>query len=181
MPRPTNKDELIKAAEEQFGRLSKMIDAMTEEEQNASFNFGPAIENKKEAHWARDKNLRDVLVHLHEWHLMVKRWYDEGTVNKGMPSVPGEGYTWTTLAGLNQKIWERHQDVPLTEAKRMLLESHKMIMNVIAAHTNEELFSKGFYKWTKTTSLGAYFISSTASHYEWAMTKIKLHIRSSGK
>ena len=31
------------------------------------------IAAKKEAHWSRDKNVRDVLIHLYEWHqLMLK-------------------------------------------------------------------------------------------------------------
>ncbi|MDR0508597.1 MAG: ClbS/DfsB family four-helix bundle protein, partial [Candidatus Methanoplasma sp.] len=92
MPRPTTKDELISAANEQFDKMWKLIDSMTEEAQNAAFCFDSS--GKKEAHWARDKNLRDVLIHLYEWHQMIKRWYDEGTVKGGMPAVPGEGYTW---------------------------------------------------------------------------------------
>jgi len=177
MTRPATKQDLIEAASGQYDKLMRMIDAMTEEEQNAAFDLGPAIGNKKEPHWTRDKNLRDVLIHLHEWHHMVKVWYDVGTVNGGMPAVPGTGYTWATLPLLNQKIWERYQNVPLADAKKILFDSHTMIMNIIGSHTNDELFSKGVYKWTKTTTLGSYLISVTSSHYEWAMTKIKIHIR----
>ncbi|MDR2699039.1 MAG: ClbS/DfsB family four-helix bundle protein [Candidatus Methanoplasma sp.] len=180
MSRPTTKTELIEAANGQFDRLWKMIDSMPEEEQNAAFDFGGGFD-KKEAHWSRDKNLRDVLIHLYEWHQMVMRWHEEGTVKGGMPAVPGEGYTWMTLPGLNQKIWERYQDVPLADSKTMLRGSHAEIMGLIKKHTNDELFSKGVYKWTKTTTLGAYFISSTSSHYDWAMTKIKLHIKTCRK
>jgi len=175
MPRPTTKDELIGAANEQFDKMWKLIDSMTEEAQNAAFCFDSS--GKKEAHWARDKNLRDVLIHLFEWHQMIKRWYDEGTVKGGMPAVPGEGYTWMTLPDLNMEIWKKYQDVPLPSAKDMLRKSHGEMMRVIESHTNDELFSKGVYKWTKTTNLGAYFISGTSSHYDWAMTKIKLHAK----
>jgi len=176
MPRPTARSSLTEAANGQFDKLWKMIDSMSDDEQNSAFGFGDGPD-RKEAHWKRDRNLRDVLVHLHEWHLMVKRWYDEGTVKGGIPSVPGDGYTWKTLPELNQRIWEKYQDVPLASSKEMLRESHKMIMNVISSHTDDELFSKGVYKWTKSTTLGAYFISATSSHYEWAMNKIKMHIK----
>lgn len=171
MPRPTDKDGLMKTAEEQFGKLRKMIDSIPNEVRNAPFDLSGI--DKKEAHWKRDKNLRDVLTHLHEWHLMVIRWYDEGTVKGGMPAVPGEGYTWQTLPNLNQKIWERYQNVTLADAEEMLRKSHADILELVKRHTDEELFTKGLYKWTKTSSLGAYFISCTSSHYEWAMMKIK--------
>ena len=176
MPRPTTKTELISAAREQNDKLWKLIDSMPEDVQDAAFDFGD-LTDRKEAHWARDKNLRDVLIHLYEWHQMVKRWHDEGTVKGGMPAVPGEGYTWVTLPGLNMEIWKRYQDVPLPSAKEMLRKSHDEILNIIISHTDEELFSKGIYKWTKTTTLGAYFISCTSSHYDWAAKKIKLHVK----
>jgi len=180
MTRPTTKADLVSAATDQFDKLWKMIDSMSEEEQNAAFDFGEDFD-KKEAHWKRDKNLRDVLIHLYEWHQMVKGWHYEGTVKGGMPAVPGEGYTWMTLPDLNQRIWARYQDVPLADSKSMLRVSHAEIMGLIESHTDDELFSKGVYKWTKTSTLGAYFISSTSSHYEWAMTKIKLHKKTYGR
>ena len=166
MPRPTNKTDLLAAADAQFEKLCTTIQSMTEEEQSAEFLFDD-----------RDRNLRDVLMHLYEWHQMVQRWYTIGTLQGGMPAVPGEGYTWKTLPALNVQIWAQYQTTPLQEAKQLLAESHKMIVALIAAHTNEELFNKAVYKWTKTTTLGAYFISATASHYDWAMKKIKQHIK----
>ncbi len=67
MSRATTKSDLIKTASGQFEKMWKLINAMTEEEQLAPFTFELA-KSMKEAHWARDKNLRDVLVHLYEWH-----------------------------------------------------------------------------------------------------------------
>ena len=177
MPRPKSKPELITAANEWFGKLWALIDSMSDEEQTATFNYGSDF-NKTEAHWKRDKNLRDIIVHLYEWHQMVQRWHEEGTVNGGMPAVPGAGYTWKTLPELNQKIWEQYQDISLENSKAMLLESHAMVMDLVDAHTNEELFTRGVYKWTKSSTLGAYFISCTSSHYDWAIKKLKVHIKS---
>ena len=155
MPRPTTKDELLGVAGEWFQKLWKFIDSMSAEEQNAAFLFED-----------RDKNLRDVLVHLYEWHQMVKRWHHAGCVEGKIPVVPGEGYTWKALPALNMEIWKKYQDVPLSQAKEMLSDSHDMIIRLIESHTNDELFSKGRYKWTKSTTLGAYFVSGTSSHYD---------------
>ncbi len=166
MSRPTTKSDLILAANEQFSKLWKLIDTMSEEEQRAIFAFED-----------RDKNLRDVLVHLYEWHQMLSRWYQIGTVEGGMPAVPGEGYTWKTIPDMNMEIWRKYQDTSLASSKVMLKESHAMILRLIESHTNEDLFSRSVYKWTKSTTLGAYFVSSTSSHYDWAMKKIKKHIK----
>jgi len=166
MPRPTTKQDLFAAADAQFAKLWALIDSMPWDKQNQTFSFED-----------RDKNVRDVLTHLYEWHNMLTRWYQIGTVEGGTPHVPGEGYTWRTLPGLNREIWEKYQTTPLDAAKKLLLESHSRLLALAEAHTNEELFSKGIYKWTKTSTLGAYFVSCTASHYDWAMKKIKRHIK----
>lgn len=164
MPRPKTKAELLEAAESQFQKLWALIDAMSEEEQNAAFLFED-----------RDKNLRDVLVHLTEWHQMLLRWYTVGVVEKGMPAVPGEGYSWKTLPELNLEIWKQYQGTSLEEAKALLQESHEKIIALVGPHSQQELFDRGVYPWTKSSTLGAYFISGTASHYDWAMKKLKRH------
>jgi hypothetical protein len=55
----------------------------------------------------------------------------------------------------------------------MLKESHNRLIASVENHSNEELFEKKRYAWTGTTSLGAYFISSLSSHYDWALKTIK--------
>ena len=166
MPRPTTKADLMTAAQEQFSKLWKLIDTMSEAEQTSAFLFED-----------RDKNLRDVLTHLYEWHQMVKRWHREGTLEGGLPAVPGEGYTWKTLPAFNMTIWQKYQATTLDEAKALLRGSHEMILALADTHTNDELFAKGIYKWTKSSTLGAYFVGCTASHYEWAMKKLKTHLK----
>ena len=162
MSRPTNKTDLVVAANERFDKLWKLIDSISEEKQNAAFPFED-----------RDRNLRDVLIHLHEWHNMVELWHRIGTIEGSIPDVPGKGYTWKTLPDLNIEIWKRYQDTSLASSKDMLRRSHGIMIDLIESHTNDELFAKGVYKWTKSTTLGAYFVSSTSSHYDWAIKKIK--------
>ena len=52
MARPTTKSDLIKAADEQFEKMWKLIDSMTDDEQKATFNFGDSL-NRKEAQIGR--------------------------------------------------------------------------------------------------------------------------------
>jgi hypothetical protein len=51
--------------------------------------------------------------------------------------------------------------------------SYYKVKKVKEKHTDDELFSKKKYPLTGTTSLGAYFISSTSSHYDWGLKTIK--------
>ena len=176
MARATTKTDLIIAANGQFGKLFTMIDSMTEEEQNATFAFGDDfLQKQKEMHWTRDKNLRDVLVHLYEWHQLLLNWISANRNGEQKPFLP-EPYNWKTYPAMNVELWKKHQDTALTDAKKMLKESHSTVMNLIESFSNDKLFAKMF-SWTGGSTLGAYCVSATASHYDWAMKKIKAHIK----
>ena len=73
------------------------------------------------------------------------------------------------------EFWKKHQDTTLEEAGKLLEASHREVINLAETFSNEELFSKGVYQWVGGSTLGSYFVSVTASHYDWAMKKIKAH------
>ncbi len=161
MARATTKKDLLIATEENYQELLELIDSLTPEQQEMNFLFED-----------RDKNVRDVLAHVYEWQEMMRIWYEVGMSGE-KPEMPAPGYTWKTTAALNAVIWEKYQDTTLETIRTMLAESHQSIVDLIEKHTNEELYQAKYYKWTNTTTLGAYFVSSGPSHYDWAMKKIK--------
>ena len=63
MPRARNKEDLIKASNEQYQKLTDLIASLSEKELNTEFDFSDDPK-KTERHWGRDKNLRDIYVHL---------------------------------------------------------------------------------------------------------------------
>ena len=63
MPRPTTKNDLLIAAADNYKKLNELISNLTKKELDTPFDFSKD-EKKKEAHWKRDTNLRDILVHL---------------------------------------------------------------------------------------------------------------------
>ncbi len=73
MSRPGTKTELLTAAAENYEKLNELISGLTEKERSTPFDFS-SDEKKKEAHWKRDKNLRDILIHLYEWHQLLLNW-----------------------------------------------------------------------------------------------------------
>ena len=174
MPRPTTKPELTKAASEQFKKMQALIDSLPEDAQHAAFCFDCAA--KKEAHWTRDNNLRDVLVHLYEWHQLMLRWVTANQSGELAPFLPTP-YTWKTYGDINAAFWEQHQGTSLEDAKQLLIKSHADILVLAEPFSTEELFTKGICKWVGGSTLGSYFVSVTASHYEWANKKIKAQIK----
>ena len=173
MARPKTKAELLDAAKTNYEKLNTLIDSLTEEELSTPFDFSGA-KNKKEAHWKRDKNLRDVLVHLYEWHRLMTGWVKANKNGGARSFLPAE-YTWRTYGTMNVELWRKHQNTSLEEAKELLENSHQEVMELLDTFSNEELFSKGVYPWVGTSNLGSYFISTTSSHYDWAVKKLKAH------
>lgn len=110
MARPTSKNELITASAHGYGKLMEFAASMTEDELAAPFDFS-ADKGRKEAHWSRDKNLRDVLSHLHEWHRLLLDWVGANEVGEKRPFLP-EPYTWRTYGDMNVALWRKHQDTP---------------------------------------------------------------------
>lgn len=175
MSRPTTKPDLIKTANEQNEKMWNLIHAMTEDGQTATFNFRDTFK-QKEAHWKRDKNLRDVLVHLYEWHQLLLNWVKSNQNGEQKPFIPLP-YNWKTYGQMNVEFWKKHQQTPLIVSIEMLIESHNSVMLLIDDFSNDELFTKGLLPWTGTTTLGSYCVSATSSHYDWAIKKIKAHIK----
>lgn len=173
MARPQTKNDLIEAAQLNYDKLLKLIDSMTEIELNTEFDFSSDAK-KKEAHWERDKNLRDILIHLHEWHNLMLKWVANNKSGLHKPFLM-EDYNWKTYGAMNILFWQINQSVTFDTALEQFKESHKSIMEVIQTMSNDELFQKNVYNWVGGSTIGSYFISVTSSHYDWAMKKIKAH------
>ena len=102
------------------------------------------------------------------------RWVWSNQNGDSKPFIP-EPYNWKTYGDMNVKFWEKHQDTTLEEAREMLEKSHKEVLELADEFSNEQLFSKGVFKWVGGSVLGSYFVSVTSSHYDWAMKKLKVH------
>lgn len=169
MPKPKSKEELLELSQANLQKLLELIDSLNPKEKVANFPEGLSMQ----------RNARDVLSHLHHWHLMLMDWYDIGMGGK-KPEMPAPGYTWKTTSELNFKIRDMYENVSLDDMRIRFSESYQNVRKIILRHSQEELFTKKRYAWTGSTSLGAYLISATSSHYDWAikvLKKYKKHLK----
>ncbi len=153
---PKNKIELLGASEFEFQELLEYIDQIPAEKLDITFP----------SHML-NRNIRDVLGHLHHWHLLMLRWYDQGMKGE-QPAMPSEGYNWKDLPLLNRSIRDRCADISLAAIKKELIDSHVKVHALIERHSHKELFTKKYYAWTGSTSLAVYLRAATSSHYKWA-------------
>ena len=118
-------------------KLNQLIDSLSPAGQGAEFPPG-----------TMNRNIRDVLAHLYHWHLMMLDWYIVG-MRGDKPEMPAKGYGWKDTPKLNKYIWEKYQGTSLAEARSLLDNSHKKITQLIEKHSDDELFTKKYYKWDR--------------------------------
>jgi hypothetical protein len=111
MPVPKTKKELIQQSQMNYQKLNELIDSFPNEEQISEFPKG-----------TMNRNIRDVLAHLHHWHNMFIDWYEIGKKGE-KPDMPAKGYTWKDTKELNKKIWEDYRNHKLYDIRIALNES----------------------------------------------------------
>ncbi len=173
MSRATSKQDLMAAATQNYDKLQALISTLKQQELSTPFDFS-RDPGKKEAHWQRDKNLRDILIHLFEWHQLILNWVHANRAGQAAPFLPPP-YNWKSYGQMNVGFWEKHQGTSLSEAKELFENSHQQVMALAAAFSDQQLFTKDAFPWVGGSTLGAYFVSVTASHYDWAIKKLKAH------
>lgn len=164
MPRPTTRSALLEAAAREYERLRLALG-----------RFDPAV--VADLTWEADiedtsRHPRDVLTHIHAWQLLALGWAEAGEAG-GRPQIPGEGHTRRETPAINAEIRERYLGTSYADAVDLLAGSHARGLGVIASHSDDELFTRGRYAWTGSTTLGAYFVSATSSHYVWGQKTLR--------
>lgn len=100
MARPKTKAELITAAATNYEKLNVLISGLIETELKTPFDFSKDVK-KKEAHWRRDKNLKDILIHLYEWHQLLLNWVKSNQNGDNKLFLP-KPYTWKTYGAMKK-------------------------------------------------------------------------------
>jgi hypothetical protein len=101
MPRPTSKKDLVAQSRSNFDALNAFIGGLFPADRERSFKPG-----------TMNRNIRDVLGHMHHWHALMLGWYAVG-MKGDKPEMPAKGHTWATTPELNRWIHATYSDVPM--------------------------------------------------------------------
>jgi hypothetical protein len=78
---------------------------------------------------------------------------------------------------MNVGFWKKHQDTPYEKSIALLKASHADVLARIESCYQEERYVKKHSNMARTNNVGSYCISTTSSHYDWAIKKIKTHMK----
>lgn len=172
MANPKNKQELLASMTDGYAKLCDQIAKMSDKEKLAPFDF-TADPKKCGVRWQYDRSLRDLLIHLHEWQVLMRDFVQnirEGHPRDYLPDEYRRNYH-----EMDKMLVEKHQGTPLEQASHLLQQTQEEMLNLAESFSEEELFTKGYYKNTYTTTMAAYFVSVTTSPYGQAVKLLKTH------
>jgi hypothetical protein len=158
MPKPTTREHLLREIADERGKLEALL---------ADIPRDVMAEKKVLGEWTT----KDVLSHLIAWEQMVMLWVKSGYEGKIVP-VPAEGYKWSELPGLNDKIYREHKDEPLANVLEKFQQSFQQTLNLLKSLPETDIFTPGLHRWQNKNMLASYFKSCTSSHYLWARKEI---------
>ena len=154
----TAKEELIESIDTEHRVLVELVRSIPQERY------------LEEGVWGDGWNIRDLLAHLTEWEQMFLTWYREGSAGR-QPEMPAKGYKWHQTPALNQEIWKRYRQKPVSEVLADFETSYQEIFSLAQELSAEELLAPGHFVWTGKNPLTTYLGANTTSHYRTA-TKI---------
>ena len=172
MANPKTKQELLATMQDGYDKLKAQIAKMTQDEALAQFSF-ESDPKKCGVRWQYDRCLRDLLIHIYEWQVLMREFVQnirDGHQRDYLPDEYRKNYH-----EMDKMLVEKHQQTSLEEASRLLDATHSEMLHLVESFTEEELFTKGYFKCTYTTSMAAYFASVATSPYSQAVKLLKTH------
>lgn len=160
----TSKHELIEKIEKEHQALVELAASI------------PMMRYQEDGVWGDGWNIKDLFAHLTEWQQMFLNWFRKGR-DGGNPVLPAPGFKWNQTPELNRAIWRKHSGKSLKKVLAEFEASYEEVLGVARELYPEELFTRGYFPWTKQTALATYLAANTSSHYRTAARYIKRWLR----
>lgn len=158
---PANKDELRKAIEVAFAKLTAELDHVPESLTSEKTMPGHAAGTMM--------SVDDLLAYLVGWGELVLKWIrlrDEGRE----PDFPETGYKWNQLGALARKFYRDYDALSFSERLSRFGQVKTDILAQIDRRTDADLYGSGWYeKWP----LGRMIQFNTASPYVNARNRLR--------
>ena len=141
MPRPTSKKQLLSAAQASHAALEAFLSAHKSSELTRT-------------HPKTGWSVKDILAHLTAWEGMMRGWHETGLRGE-KPVIPADGYTWAQLPALNARILKQFHNRSLARVLSDYRASYAATLALIETLSEADLFTRGRFTWTGSTTLGA--------------------------
>jgi hypothetical protein len=82
---------------------------------------------------------------------------------------PAKGYSWKELDSLNENLYNAHAGRSYASVKDALLESHQLVLSLVAQIPESELVEVSRHEWLGDEALGDVAHECLGAHYEWAL------------
>ena len=116
MANPKTKTELLEAMANGYAKLNEQISKMSQEKAEQPFGF--TCDSKKcGVRWQYDRCLRDILVHLYEWQVLMRVFVQNIRNGQQKDYLPDEYRK--NYHEMDKMIVEKHQGTTLEEAKHL--------------------------------------------------------------
>jgi hypothetical protein len=158
---PANKKELARAIETSWKKLQEDVEGITDKASRSKTMEGHVKGTKMSPH--------NLMAYLLGWSELVIRWtYGK---EKDLPvDFPATGYKWNELGKLAQKFYKDNAAMSFFDLKHTLNRNVGMILNIVNAKTNAELYKM---PWYETYTHGRMIQLNTSSPFKNASARIR--------
>ena len=140
----------------------------------------PARRHKEPGVWGDDWTVHDLVAHMTAWEQMFIRWYREGA-GSGTPTMPAPGYKWNETPRLNRDIQAKHARRSRASVRADFDASYEEVLSLAKRLTEDEMFVRGHFAWTKKNNLASYLSANTASHYRTGSKILRRWLKKAGR
>lgn len=166
---PQNKDELLKAINENFGTLIKDLRAIP---------LAIVDECSLEGHAKGTMmSVANLAAYLLGWNELVLKWLDRYAAGEPI-DFPESGFKWNELGRLAQKFYRDYEAISYSQLLDRLETANRRIIAEIEARNNDDLYERPWYegKWT----MGRMIQFNTSSPYANARGRLRKWMKARG-
>jgi len=161
MPVPQNKDELLKAIENNYLKLIRDLREIPEDLVDQRSLDGHVT--------GTAMSVTNLVAYLVGWNELVLKWLTKDTAGQPI-DFPDTGYKWNELGKLAQKFYRDYDDTPYRQLLDRLDSAKRQIVALIEPRSNDQLYGSA---WHEKWPMGRMIQFNTSSPYDNARKRLR--------
>ena len=158
-----NKTELLLSNEQEFAKLEKLIEQISDEQALLKDS--------------NDTSIKDIIAHRAHWIDLFLGWYSDGIMGKEV-HFPAKGYKWNELKRYNSVLRNQQQHLRWNEARILLKEKYIELKQFLEGLSNEDLYSGPMKGAKNHWTPGRWAEAAGPSHFRSASKYLRSRLKS---